>query len=97
MSDNASFFYERIKTLVKSQQKVTLQAFIEEVGINYNSYTSARQYGNILRGDECVKIAQALNVSVEYLVTGQTTENAQKLQKIKNALLELADEVDTIQ
>ena len=62
-------FYENVKKLVKTNN-LNLRNFIESLGINYSSYNSCKQYGNLPRADEAVKIAKALNTSVEYLVTG---------------------------
>lgn len=63
-------FYERVKTLVK-QTNLTLRAFIESLGMNYDSYNTLKRYNNLPRADEAVKIAQALGTTVEYLVTGK--------------------------
>lgn len=63
-------FYERVKRLVKDNTNTTLRAFIESFGINYDSYNGQKRYNNLPRADEAVKIAQALNTTVEYLVTG---------------------------
>lgn len=63
-------FYENVKKLVKTNN-LNLRNFIESLGINYSSYNSCKKYGNLPRADEAVKIAKALNTSVEYLVTGE--------------------------
>lgn len=66
-------FYERVKELVKSR-KLTLRSFIEGLGMNYDSYNSLKRYGNLPRADEAYKIASALGVSVDYLVSGSDTD-----------------------
>ena len=63
-------FYERTKTIVK-QNNLSLLAFLESLDINYESYKSSKRLNNLPRADEAVKIAKALNTSVEYLVTGE--------------------------
>lgn len=65
-------FYERVKNLVKDNTELTLRAFIESLGINYDSYNGQKRYNNLPRADEAVKIAEALNTSVEFLVSGNT-------------------------
>jgi transcriptional regulator with XRE-family HTH domain len=65
-------FYENVKQLVKTNN-LTLRSFIESLGINYDSYNSCKKYNNLPRADEAVKIAQALNTTVEYLVTGTSS------------------------
>ena len=67
-------FFERVKTLVKSRTKTTLRGFIESLGLNYETYYSGRRLNNLPRADEAYKIAQALNTTVEYLVTGVEPE-----------------------
>lgn len=64
-------FYERVKNLVKDNTELTLRAFIESLGINYDSYNGQKRYNNLPRADEAVKIAEALNTSVEFLVSGE--------------------------
>lgn len=84
-------FYERVKKLVKDKTNLTLRAFIESLGINYDSYNGLKRYNNLPRADEAVKISQALGVSVEYLVIGAENDSAKKeLSALKAKLLELA-------
>lgn len=83
-------FYENVKQLVKTNN-LTLRSFIESLGINYDSYNSCKKYNNLPRADEAVKIAQALNTTVEFLVTGEETNKAQQeLDKLKQILRELS-------
>lgn len=65
-------FYENVKNLCKNKN-LSLKNLIENCNINYDSYNSCKRYNNLPRADEAVKIAKALNTSVEYLVTGETT------------------------
>jgi hypothetical protein len=69
-------FYDRVKELVKKNTSLTLESFIQSLGINYGTYHTQRKAGNLLRADEALKIAQALNTSVEYLVSGIEPENS---------------------
>lgn len=69
-------FYDRVKDRVKTYTPMTLEAFIQSVGINYGTYHTQRKAGNLLRADEALKIAQALHTSVEYLVSGVEPENS---------------------
>ena len=61
-------FFSRTKELVPQKTAYTLRGFIESLGMNYETYYSGRRNGNLPRADDAVKIAKALNVSVEYLV-----------------------------
>ena len=89
-------FYERVKQLVKDKN-ITLRNLIEGLGMNYDSYNSLKRYGNLPRSDESVKIAQALGVSVEYLVTGEQPQNgaAEKMETVKNLLKEALKAVES--
>lgn len=63
-------FYENVKKLTK-KHGLQLIPLLESLGINYSTYKGYKQLGNLPRADEAVKIAKALNTSVEYLVTGE--------------------------
>lgn len=84
-------FYENVKKLVKNNN-FTLRIFIESLGINYDTYNGQKRLNNLPRADEAVKIAQALNTTVEFLVTGEETNKAQKeLDTLKQKLKELIE------
>lgn len=79
-------FFDRVKELIK-QQDYSLITFLESLGINYSSYKSTKQQGNLPRADEAVKIAKALNTTVEYLVTGEEVLDEQFKQAFKDELI----------
>ena len=81
-------FYERIKALSKSQNR-NLREIIESCEINYDSYNSYKRYGNLPRANEAVAIAETLGTTVEYLVTGRTTDNAEVIGLLRTALEKL--------
>lgn len=86
-------FYERVKTLAKSQNK-NLRELIESCGMNYDSYNSYKRYGNLPRANEAVAIAKALHTTVEYLVTGEESDSAAKeLSELKVKILKFAQDV----
>jgi len=68
-------FYERVKTLVKSK-KTTIEYVVGEAGLSLASYNAYRRHDNLPRADEALKIAQVLNTTVEYLLTGDITEQS---------------------
>lgn len=83
-------FYERVKELVKLQN-LSLIPFLQSLGVNYETYKSAKRLNNLPRADEAVKIAEALNTSVEFLVSGNTPTFPKDESKEKAA--ELAQEI----
>jgi hypothetical protein len=89
-------FYENVKKSVKEKTNLTLRDFIESLDINYETYNSTRRYHNLPRADESVKIAQALGVSVEYLVTGEKPGNTAPVEKIQALARQILDETGKI-
>ena len=63
-------FYERVKQLAKRNKYPSLQEFIISLGLSQDSYYTLKKSGNLPRADEAIIIAQALDTTVEYLVTG---------------------------
>jgi len=83
-------FFDRVKELAKKNTTLTLRAFIESLGINYETYYSGKRRENLPRADEALKIAQALNTSVEYLVSGKEPENSKSA--VINAMQAVIDQ-----
>ena len=82
-------FYDRVKTLAK-QNKTTIESVVNSAGLTINSYKSYKRHGNLPRLDEGVKIARALGVSVEYLVTGEDSNPYKsKIEELKKIIMEL--------
>jgi hypothetical protein len=71
--------------------------FIISLDINHDSYYSMRRAGNLPRADEAVKIAQALGVSVEFLVTGQKGDNAKTIEYVQNLAFRIIKEITKVQ
>jgi hypothetical protein len=89
-------YFDRVKMLVKEKTSLTLRAFIESMGINYETYNSGKRLKNLPRADESVRIAQALGVSVEYLVTGDNPDNSSSVEKIQSLARQILDETGKI-
>ena len=83
-------FYERVKTLLKSKN-LTLAETLKNLGISLDSYKSCKRYGNLPRADEVCKLAQVLDTSVEYLVTGAESEVVDTKAEILAALENLIE------
>lgn len=75
-------FYERVKTLAK-KQNLALNGFLESLGISYETYKGQKRHNNLPRADEAVKIAKNLGTTVEYLVTGETPEQDNRLHQLQ--------------
>lgn len=85
-------FYERAKELAK-KQNLSLISLLESLDINYETYKSAKRMNNLPRANEAVKIAQALHTTVEYLVTGEESDERRQLAELKAKILDFAKSV----
>lgn len=88
--DNFLDFYERVKTLSK-ELGLTVRSVIESCNINYDSYNSYKRYGNYPKADEALLIANKLNTTVEFLVTGKPLNEQIKLKVLKERLTDIAN------
>jgi len=88
-------FYARVKHLVK-ESNLSLQEFLFSVGIKQSSYYSLQQAGNLPRADEALAIAQALGVTVEYLVSGNNPNTTAQKQVVKDRCLSLLAEIEKL-
>ncbi len=89
-------FFDRVKELAKKNTTLTLRAFIESLELNYETYYSGKRRENLPRADEAFKIAQALNTTVEYLITGDLPNNSEQKAHIKRLLHEADEAIDGI-
>lgn len=66
-------YYSRLKKLLKDSNK-TVKSMLETVDMPLSHYDSLVRYDNAPRADMAVKIADYLDTSVEYMVTGKSKE-----------------------
>lgn len=85
-------FYDRVKELAKSKGFL-LTEFLQSLGINYDSYKSAKRLGYLPRADEALNIAKKLGTSVEYLVTGEHITSDKELRELKKQILNFAQSI----
>ena len=91
MSMDAVSFWNRVKQLIKSNN-TTQRGLSETIGLS--ARTLEIKIGRKSAPDvfEAYKIAQALNTTVEYLVTGEdTSPYKQELDKLKAAIIPVLD------
>jgi SOS-response transcriptional repressor LexA len=63
-------FYDRVKALAKLN-KITIEGVANYGGISIDSYNSYRIHGTLPRADAAMKMAEALNTTLDYLVYGE--------------------------
>lgn len=86
-------FYERIEELLEAQHK-TRKEMARTVGMaTQQVYTNSKSLGTIPRADIAVKIAQYLNTTVEYLVTGIEPTGIEPKDKYRACLESIADTI----
>lgn len=95
MSMDAVSFWNRVKQLIKSNN-TTQRGLSETIGLS--ARTLEIKIGRKSAPDvfEAYKIAQALNTTVEYLVTGEDSTHGEKITEIKNLLLQINENLDKI-
>jgi hypothetical protein len=71
--NRADIFWENIKKEIK-QQNTTHEWVAKKAKIKFNTFQGWISKGIYPRADEAVRIAAALNISVEHLVTGTMRE-----------------------
>lgn len=82
-------FWERVKHLIKARN-TTQRGLSETIGLSTRTLEIKISRKSAPDVFEAYKIAQALGVSVEYLVTGEdTSPYKQELDKLKAAIIPL--------
>jgi transcriptional regulator with XRE-family HTH domain len=79
--DDATVFWSNVKKEIKLQN--TTQEWVAmKANISFNTFQGWIAKGIFPRVDDAVRIAGALNTSVEYLVTGAVRDNKKALETI---------------
>ena len=87
MSMDAISFWNRVKQLIKSNN-TTQRGLSETIGLGARALEIKIGRKSAPDVFEAYKIAQALNTTVEYLVTGEdTSPYKQELDKLKAAII----------
>lgn len=88
---NKDMFWDNVKTIL-SQNKILQKDFADKLGYNLSTLKNQMARNISPSVDDAVKIAQALNTTVEFLVTGEETNKAQQeLDTLKQKLKELIE------
>lgn len=89
---NEENFWNRVKALLK-QNKLTQENLAEKAGLNFNNLKQQIFYNRIPDAVQSVAIAQVLDTSVEYLVTGiDSNPAAAELAELKSKLRAILDD-----
>lgn len=91
--NNETSFWQRVNALIK-KQNTTQNELSVSCGFNSRRIQNLSSGNRLPDAFEAVKIAQALDVSVEYLVTGTSTDDSViKLDFVKKELENLLTKI----
>jgi len=85
MEDNAAVFWENVKQEIK-RQNTTQDWVAKQADISFDTFAGWIAKSRFPRLNEGVRIACALNTSVEYLITGSLPRNSAALAAIRLTL-----------
>jgi transcriptional regulator with XRE-family HTH domain len=93
--DSPIVFWENVKKEIK-QQNTTHEWVAKKAGVSFNTFQGWISKGIFPRADAAVRIALALDTSVEYLVTGTINDTAFAINKIKRHLPKITQHLSAI-
>jgi transcriptional regulator with XRE-family HTH domain len=88
-------FIERLEMLLK-EKGISQKSLAEYIGIRNPSISEWKKEGTIPRADIAIKIAEYLNVSVEYLITGVEPDNSTIIESLRKHLKNMEDDVNRL-
>ena len=88
---NGEDFWRRVKDLIKSQN-TTQEWVANSANVSFSNLKQQIFHNRIPVADEAVRIAKALNTSVEYLVTGEQVkqDNSESIELLKKVIEKLS-------
>ena len=95
MNKIAVEFWKRTNKLIKDKNSKQ-ENIAQECDIPYQTFRSWVTRQTFPDALQAYKIAQALNTTVEYLVTGEDSTHGEKITEIKNLLLQINENLDKI-
>lgn len=93
--NNGKDVVDRIDTLLKNRNQKR-QALADYAGISVQAFTNWSSRGNFPPSDIALKMAEFLNISIEYLITGEKPDFLEKIKETKELLLKVIENLDTI-
>jgi transcriptional regulator with XRE-family HTH domain len=96
MSDNAAVFWENVKKEIKLQN-TTQEWVAKKAGVSFNTFQGWISKAIYPRVNEAVRIAAALNTSIEYLVRGTVKDNTRIIDTVCEQLAQIYACLNVIQ
>ncbi len=88
-------FWVRVKELLKAQN-ATQDKIAKQINERADTFSKWIQKDRLPDAEQSYKIAVALGVSVEYLVTGCQSDNKEKIDKIVENLMTSIDDIKNL-
>ena len=88
-------FWMRVKELLKAQN-ATQDKIAKQINERADTFSKWIQKDRLPDAAQSYKIAVALGVSVEYLVTGKEPDNSEKIKQAKELLYKTIETLDNI-
>lgn len=85
-------FWERVNSLIK-KSNTTQHALSIQCGLNQRRLQNLSAGNRFPDCSEAVLIAEALNTTVEYLVTGKQSDSDKELNELKQKVLDFAKSI----
>jgi transcriptional regulator with XRE-family HTH domain len=83
-------FWENVEHL-RREQNTTYRWIASKMGVSETTVSSMRKANTEPRASQAVKIAEALDTTVEYLVTNKESVYLYKYNKLKSEMLSLIE------
>lgn len=83
-------FWENVE-LLRREQNTTYRWIASKMGVSETTVSSMRKANTEPRASQAVKIAEALDTTVEYLVTNKESVYLYKYNKLKSEMLSLIE------
>jgi transcriptional regulator with XRE-family HTH domain len=93
--DDAALFWENVKKEIR-RQNTTQEWVAKKAGISFNTFQGWINKDIFPRVNEAVRIAAALNASVEFLVSGAIQDKENVAGKISRELTEVYTRLEAI-
>ena len=88
-------FWMRVKELLKAQN-ATQDKIAKQINERADTFSKWIQKDGLPDAEQSYKIAVALGVSVEYLVTGEEPDNSEKIKQAKEMLYKTIETLDNM-
>jgi transcriptional regulator with XRE-family HTH domain len=92
---SATSFWDNVKVLIK-EQNTTQEWLARKIGVPLKTFQGWIMRKAYPGGDEMFLIAQTLDVSVEYLMTGKELDNTKLINEIKEQIDGIKDKLDKL-